>query len=155
MIWVSGQTADFLLCTITRADETWAQRRSDACPPSRGQPAPSLCYCVECSRACMESHGAACCWVISKGHNEKVRCSQDGSPTEAKHGRLGILSACSRDHARFPIDQHAALHQMKQHRPPPPPLCSFTSKTVPGSILLHANIYRVLRKSEDFFLKKG
>lgn len=151
MIWVSSQTADFLLCTITRADETWAQRRSDACPPSRGQPAPSLCYCVECSRACMESHGAACCWVISKGHNEKVRCSQDRSPMEARHGRLGILSACSRDHARFPIDQHAALHQTKQHRPPPPPLYAHLLPRQSQEAFFYMQIYTGCLGSQKIF----
>lgn len=110
------------------------------------------CVTVEWSRACMESHGAACCWVTSKGHNEKVQCSQGGSPTEAKHGRLGILSAYSRDHG--PVSYKPARGSAPDEAPASSPasLCSFTSKTVPGSILLHANTYRVLRKSESFFL---
>ena len=83
------------------------------------------------------------------------RCSQDGSPTEGKHGRLEILSACSRDHGT--VSYKLACGSAPDKATPassPTSLCSFTFKTVPGSILLHANIYRVLRKSEDFSLKR-
>lgn len=97
--------------------------------------------------------GAACCWVTSKGHSEKGAIVPRVEPHRgAKHGRLGILSThTARPWPGLCKPAREALHLTK-HQPPPHSLCSFTSKTVPGSILLHANIYRVLRKSESFLI---
>lgn len=142
-------------CTITRADETWAQR-----PAPQGRLSPVPRPTVSLTVTVWSAAGHA--WSFMGQHaagwfqrDAMRRCSQDGSPTEAKHGRLGILSACSRDHGT--VSYKPACDSAPDKATPassPASLCSFTFKTVPGSILLHANIYRVLRKSEDFSLKK-
>lgn len=120
MIWVSNQTANFLLCTITRADEKRDQCWNDTCPPSRSQP--SL-HCVIVWRG-EGMHGLSSNNMLLGDFSDTMRrCSvcRTGPPripnTDNVEMPVEGLITCSRDYGGF-LESRTCLsrvHVTKQY----------------------------------------
>lgn len=154
VIWVSGQTADFPLLYHH-------QSRRDMSPAPQWRlspvPRPTVSLTVLLCGVQQGMHGVSWGSMLlgdSKG-TWWEGVPRTGAPQRPNMDDSGSCPHAAETTARFPINQRAALHRTKRHRPPLPPLYAHLLLRPSQEAFFYMQIYTgCLGSQKTFLLKK-